>query len=65
MNGNRVPLVSPNSSNVNANNNNNNEADDISDLFYCNVCDNYMPKEEKEDHMYSHQMENQNIGGRS
>lgn len=67
MNGNTVvPLVSPISSNgVFNNNNENNDEDDISDLFYCNVCDNYMPKVEKEDHMYSHQMEAQNNGNQS
>lgn len=33
---------------------------DISDLFYCQKCDNYMPNNEKEDHMISHQMESNN-----
>lgn len=43
------------------NNFNNVESNDISDLFYCNKCDIYMPNDEKEDHIYSHQMENTSL----
>lgn len=50
-------IITPSTNVVNKNEINNSE-NEISDLFYCNKCDNYMKLEEKEDHMYSHQMEN-------
>jgi len=52
-----------NRNNTNVNNNNNNN--EMSDLFYCRVCDNYMTQDEKEDHLYSHQMERHNSGTNS
>lgn len=34
--------------------NNNNINNEVEDLFYCNKCDNYLDKKEKEDHLLSH-----------
>jgi hypothetical protein len=69
LNGDRNYMVTSNMSNnntiINNNNNINNDGNDISDLFYCNKCDCYMTKGEKDDHMYSHQIENQNLARQS
>lgn len=62
LNGDGIYSVNPNMSNnntiINNMNNINNDGNDISDLFYCNKCDCYMIKGEKDDHMYSHQIQN-------
>lgn len=45
-------------------NHNDTEANDIqqnaeiSDLYYCKECDSYMALSEKEDHLFSHQIQN-------
>ena len=33
--------------------------DDFSDFFYCEICDKYFPETIKKDHMYCHNLENE------